>query len=90
MVDDFKSIIDGIKSSSVYPGRCSDEYVYAPSVYVYVFNLSFKVITRGKIGLWKGELKIKGFRGGSFSVWVVGETGSEDTWYALYQGSHEV
>jgi hypothetical protein len=45
------------------------------------FNPSFKDITQGKIGAWKGELEIKGPCGGTFSVLVIGETGSEDTWY---------
>jgi len=44
------------------------------------FNPSFKDITQGKIGAWKGELEIKGPSGGVFSVLIIGETGTEDTW----------
>jgi len=45
------------------------------------FNPSFKDITQGKIGAWKGELEIKGPSGGVFSVLIIGETGTEDIWY---------
>jgi hypothetical protein len=44
------------------------------------FNPSFKDITQGKIGAWKGDLDIKGSSGGRFSILVIAETGSEDTW----------
>jgi len=47
------------------------------------FNPSFKDITQGKIGAWKGELEIKGPSGGVFSVLIIGETGTEDVWYVL-------
>lgn len=50
------------------------------------FNPSFKDITQGKIGAWKGELEIKGPSGGVFSVLIIGETGTEDIWYvALFE-----
>ena len=45
------------------------------------FNPSFKDITQGKIGAWKGDLDIKGSSGGRFSILVIAETGSEDIWY---------
>jgi hypothetical protein len=51
------------------------------------FNPSFKDITQGKIGAWKGELEIKGPSGGVFSVLIIGETGTEDLWYVYSLGA---
>jgi hypothetical protein len=44
------------------------------------FNPSFKDLQKGKVGVWKGDLKIRGRGGGVFSVLIVGEEGSGDLW----------
>lgn len=44
------------------------------------FNPSFKDITQGKLGVWKGELEVKGQSGGRFSILVIGEQGTESIW----------
>jgi hypothetical protein len=47
------------------------------------FNPSFKDITQGKLGVWKGELEVKGQSGGRFSILVIGEQGSENIWSVI-------
>jgi hypothetical protein len=42
------------------------------------FNPSFKDLTQGKIGAWRGDLNVRG--GGKFSILVIAESGTEDIW----------
>lgn len=51
------------------------------------FNPSFKDLTVGKLGVWKGDLEVKGRGGGRFAVLVVGETGTDYLWYVILQFS---
>jgi hypothetical protein len=44
------------------------------------FSPSFHDLQRGKVGVWKGDLEIKGRGGGIFSVLVVGEEATEYLW----------
>jgi hypothetical protein len=57
----------------------ANDFVPPPPMCMF-FNPSFKDITQGKIGAWKGELQVKGPSGGTFSVLVIGEAGTEDIW----------
>jgi hypothetical protein len=43
------------------------------------FSPSFKDLTQGKIGAWRGDLNVKG--AGKFSILVIAENGTENTWY---------
>jgi hypothetical protein len=45
------------------------------------FSPSFKDLTQGKIGAWRGDLNVKG--AGKFSILVIAENGTENTWYVL-------
>lgn len=47
------------------------------------FNPSFKDITQGKLGVWKGELEVKGQSGGKFSILVIGEQGTDSIWSVI-------
>ena len=47
------------------------------------FSPSFKDITQGKLGVWKGELEVKGQSGGKFSILVIGEQGTESIWWVF-------
>jgi hypothetical protein len=47
------------------------------------FNPSFRDITQGKLGVWKGELEVKGQSGGNFNILIIGEQGTENIWYVL-------
>ena len=54
------------------------------------FNPSFRDITQGKLGVWKGELEVKGQSGGKFNILIIGEQGTENIWYVashLYHSS---
>lgn len=44
------------------------------------FNPSFRDLQQGKVGVWKGDLELKGTSGGTFSVLIVGEEVSGHLW----------
>lgn len=44
------------------------------------FNPAFKDLTAGKLGVWRGDLEVRGRGGGKFSVVVVGEAGTDYLW----------
>jgi len=44
------------------------------------FNSSFRDLQQGKVGVWKGDLDLKGKGGGTFSVLIVGEEVSGHLW----------
>ncbi|RSH85435.1 hypothetical protein EHS25_004831 [Saitozyma podzolica] len=47
--------------------------VQHPSSICMSFSPSFRDLQKGKVGVWKGDLEIKGRGGGKFSVLIVGE-----------------
>jgi hypothetical protein len=44
------------------------------------FPPSFRDLQHGKVGVWKGNLEIKGIVGGMFSVLIVGEETTGYLW----------
>ncbi|ODN82024.1 hypothetical protein L202_02350 [Cryptococcus amylolentus CBS 6039] len=44
------------------------------------FKSAFDNLTDGKVGIWKGDLEVRGRGGGKFSVLVVGEQGFDHLW----------
>jgi hypothetical protein len=44
------------------------------------FSPSFHDLQNGKVGVWKGDLEIKGRGGGKFSVLIVGEEATGYLW----------
>ena len=44
------------------------------------FNPSFRDLQKGKVGVWKGDLNLKGKGGGIFNVLIVGEEVSGHLW----------
>lgn len=44
------------------------------------FNPSFKDLQKGKVGVWKGDLLLRGKGGGTFNVLIVGEEVSGHLW----------
>ncbi|KAL7421888.1 hypothetical protein Q5752_003660 [Cryptotrichosporon argae] len=44
------------------------------------FSPAFRDLQKGKVGVWKGDLEIRGRGGGTFNVLVVGEEGSGHFW----------
>ncbi|WVO16143.1 hypothetical protein L204_103813 [Cryptococcus depauperatus] len=44
------------------------------------FNPSFESLTENKVGVWRGDLDVRGRGGGKFSVLMVGEKGTEHLW----------
>lgn len=44
------------------------------------FNPSFKDLQKGKVGVWKGDLMLRGKGGGTFNVLIVGEEVSGHLW----------
>lgn len=44
------------------------------------FTPAFRDLQKGKVGVWKGDLEIRGRGGGKFNVLIVGEEGSDHLW----------
>ena len=44
------------------------------------FSPAFKDLQKGKIGVWKGDLELRGGGGGSFSILIVGEESTGHFW----------
>lgn len=44
------------------------------------FTPTFRDLQKGKVGVWKGDLEIRGRGGGKFNVLIVGEEGSDHLW----------
>jgi hypothetical protein len=44
------------------------------------FNPAFKDLTQGKVGIWKGDLEVRGRGGGKFSILIVGEETTGHLW----------
>jgi len=44
------------------------------------FSPAFKDLQRGKVGVWKGELEVKGRGGGKFNILIVGEETTGHLW----------
>jgi hypothetical protein len=44
------------------------------------FDPKFKDLQKGKVGVWKGDLEVRGRGGGSFSILVVGDEATGDMW----------
>lgn len=45
------------------------------------FSPAFKDLKQGKVGVWKGDLDIRGRGGGKFSILIVGEEKTGHLWY---------
>jgi hypothetical protein len=44
------------------------------------FSPAFKDLQKGKVGVWKGDLDLKGAGGGVFSTLIVGEESTGHLW----------
>ncbi|ORY32827.1 hypothetical protein BCR39DRAFT_557390 [Naematelia encephala] len=44
------------------------------------FNPAFHDLQKGKVGIWKGDIEVRGRGGGKFSILIVGEEGSGHLW----------
>ncbi|KAK4690020.1 hypothetical protein P7C73_g81, partial [Tremellales sp. Uapishka_1] len=64
------------------PTHCSiptKPFVPPPPMCMF-FNPSFKDLQKGKVGIWKGDLNVRGRGGGRFSVLIVGEESNGHMW----------
>ena len=50
------------------------------------FNPSFRDLQKGKVGVWKGDLSLRGKGGGTFNVLIVGEEVSGHLWWVEEDG----
>ncbi|KAL1411424.1 hypothetical protein Q8F55_002380 [Vanrija albida] len=55
------------------------EFVPPPPMCLF-FSPAFRDLQKGKVGVWKGELAIRGRGGGNFNVLIIGEEGSDALW----------
>ena len=44
------------------------------------FSPAFKDLKQGKVGVWKGDLEMRGRGGGNFSILIVGEETTSHLW----------
>ena len=57
----------------------TDAFVPPPPMCMF-FNPSFKDLQVGKVGVWQGDLVIRGRDGGKFGIMVIGETDTGSLW----------
>jgi hypothetical protein len=57
----------------------TDAFVPPPPMCMF-FNPSFRDLQKGKVGVWKGDLMLRGKGGGTFNVLIVGEEVSGHLW----------
>jgi hypothetical protein len=44
------------------------------------FSPAFHDLQKGKVGVWKGDLEVRGKGGGKFSILIVGEEATGHFW----------
>ena len=77
-----KELLQVISSRAAAPTSLimpTDSFVPPPPMCMF-FNPSFRDLQQGKVGVWKGDLDLKGKGGGIFSVLIVGEEVSGHLW----------
>lgn len=77
-----KDLMPAISSRAAAPTSLimpTDSFVPPPPMCMF-FNPSFRDLQQGKVGVWKGDLDLKGKGGGRFSVLIVGEEVSGHLW----------
>ena len=61
----------------------SPNFVPPPPMCMF-FSPQFRDLDKGKVGVWKGDLVVKGRGGGTFSILIVGEEGSGHLWFVSF------
>ncbi|RXK37086.1 hypothetical protein M231_05674 [Tremella mesenterica] len=56
-----------------------EKFVPPPPMCMF-FNPSFKDLQKGKVGLWQGDLVLRGKNGGKFGILIIGEAEASDLW----------
>lgn len=67
---------------AAHPTQCpmpTSNFVPPPPMCMF-FNPSFHDLQNNKVGVWRGELEVKGNGGGIFQILIVGEAGTGHLW----------
>ncbi|WOO81173.1 uncharacterized protein LOC62_03G004703 [Vanrija pseudolonga] len=72
-------VLKGTRNRPTQLSLPTADFVPPPPMCMF-FTPTFRDLQQGKVGVWKGELAIRGRGGGKFNVLIVGEEGSDALW----------